>query len=446
MKVLVVGQGGREHAILWKLKQSKKVKELFCAPGNGGTSRLAKNIPIKEDDLEALADFCKNEKIDFTIVGPETPLASGIVDLFEKKGLKAFGPTARAARLEASKIFTKELCKAENIPTAWARVFNDAEKAKSFVKEKGAPIVVKADGLAAGKGVIVARTEEEAFKAIDKILLEKAFGSSGDRVIVEECLEGEEASIIVVSDGENVVPLASSQDHKRIFDGDKGPNTGGMGAYSPAPVVTDDVFSATISRIIKPTISGMKKRGTPLKGVLYAGIMLTKEGPKLLEFNVRFGDPETQAILARLESDFLDLIIATIEGALKNYTLKWDKRNSVCVVMVAGGYPGKYEKGKEISGIEKAEKMKDVLIFHAGTTHDIAKERPCPSFAVKKVFTAGGRVLNVVALGDNIKSAIDKAYKACEAIGFDGAYYRRDIAYRALERVKPALPAGRERI
>ncbi|MEE9499697.1 MAG: phosphoribosylamine--glycine ligase, partial [Candidatus Omnitrophota bacterium] len=286
MRILVVGQGGREHALLWKIKQSPKVKKLYCAPGNGGTASIATNVPIKADDINSLRNFCEKERIDLTIVGPEAPLTSGIVDLFKEKGLRIFGPGKAAAQLEASKIFTKELAKDENIPTAWFEIFDDAKKAKDFIKSKNAPIVVKADGLAAGKGVIVANTVGEALQAVDKILVEKAFGSSGDRLIVEECLEGEEASIIVVSDGENTVPLASSQDHKRVFAGDKGPNTGGMGAYSPAPVVTDEVFNNAISRIINPAINGMKKRGIPCKGVLYAGIMITDENPKLLEFNV----------------------------------------------------------------------------------------------------------------------------------------------------------------
>ena len=428
MRILVVGQGGREHALLWKIKQSPKVKKLYCAPGNGGTASIATNVPIKADDINSLRNFCEKERIDLTIVGPEAPLTSGIVDLFKEKGLRIFGPGKAAAQLEASKIFTKELARNENIPTAWFEIFDDAKKAKDFIKSKNAPIVVKADGLAAGKGVIVANTVDEALQAVDKILVEKAFGSSGDRLIVEECLEGEEASIIVVSDGENTVPLASSQDHKRVFDGDKGPNTGGMGAYSPAPVVTDEVFNNAISRIINPAINGMKKRGIPCKGVLYAGIMITDENPKLLEFNVRFGDPETQAILPRLNSDLLELIELSMEGSLKNYSLKWKSEDCVCVVMASGGYPGKYEKGKEISGIEKALELEDTLVFHAGTK--LAK-KICPASEVGQVFTNGGRVLNVVALGEGIKNAIDKAYKACGVIKFGNMHYRNDIGHRA---------------
>ncbi|UCD55320.1 MAG: phosphoribosylamine--glycine ligase [Candidatus Omnitrophota bacterium] len=420
MKVLVIGQGGREHALLWKIKQSPKVKKLYSAPGNGGTAEIAENVPIKADDVNSLRNFCEKEKIDLTVVGPEMSLTSGIVDLFKEKGLRIFGPGKAAAQLEASKIFTKELARNENIPTAWFEIFDDAKKAKDFIKSKSAPIVVKADGLASGKGVIVAKTENEAFQAVDKILVEKAFGSSGDKIIVEECLEGQEASIIVVSDGENIVPLASSQDHKRVFDGDKGPNTGGMGAYSPAPAVTGEVFNNTISRIIKPAINGMKKRGIPYKGVLYAGIMITNENPKLLEFNVRFGDPETQAILPRLNSDLLELIELSMEGSLGNYNLKWKKEACVCVVMASGGYPGKYEKGKEISGIEKALELEDTLIFHAGTR------------LANGLLTNGGRVLNVVALGENIKNAIDKVYKACGMIKFENMHYRKDIGHSAL--------------
>lgn len=422
MKVLVIGGGGREHAIAWKISKSPKLKKLYCAPGNGGTSSLAENVPIKQDDLNGLLNFCKKEKIDLTIVGPEAPLADGIVDLFEKENLKIFGPSKLAAQLEASKLFTKELCKKENIPTGWFEVFTDHKKAKDFIKEKGAPIVVKADGLAAGKGVIVAETLKEALNAIDTIMLDKAFGASGDKVIVEECLKGEEASVIVISDGENIVPLASSQDHKRIFDEDKGPNTGGMGAYSPVPVVTSEVFNEVISKIIKPAIEGMKKKGIPFKGVLYAGVMVTKEGPKLLEFNVRLGDPETQAILPRLNSDFLELLEKATEGTLANYKLDWDKKTSVCVVLVSGGYPGNYEKGKEIKGLDKIKDSEDTYVFHAGT---VLKD---------KVLTSGGRVLNVVSLGSDVKEAINKVYKACSAIDFEKMYYRKDIGHRALSR------------
>lgn len=422
MRVLVVGSGGREHALLWKINKSPHAKKLYAAPGNGGTSRIAENVPIKSDNIEALCDFCKKEKIDFTVVGPEIPLTLGIVDLFTKNALRVFGPAKASSRLEGSKIFTKELCRDEGIPTADFEIFDDAAKAKDYVKSKKMPLVMKADGLAAGKGVAVAKTEEEALGAIRKIMVEKAFGASGNKVIVEECLEGEEASVIVVSDGENIVPLASSQDHKRIFDGDKGPNTGGMGAYSPAPVVTDKIFEDTISNIIIPAMRGMKKKGAPHRGVLYAGIMIKDGRPSLLEFNVRFGDPETQAILPRLNSDLLELLEKTSDGSLKGYELEWGKEDCVSVVMASGGYPGKYENGKKISGIEKALEIKDVTIFHSGT-----------KLEGDNLLTSGGRVLNVVALGNGIEEAIERSYKACGLIKFDKMHYRKDIGRRALE-------------
>jgi phosphoribosylamine--glycine ligase len=423
MKVLVIGQGGREHALTWKIGQSKRIKKLFCAPGNGGTERLATNVPIKADDIKTLCSFCEEQRIDLAIVGPEAPLAMGIVDAFNERGLAVFGPSKAASCLEASKIFTKELARSEKIPTAAFEIFDNADRAKEYIRSQGAPIVVKADGLAAGKGVIVAKTQDEAVRAIDTIMVEKAFGAAGDKVIVEECLEGEEASIIVVSDGEAVVALASSQDHKRVFDGDKGPNTGGMGAYSPAPVVTGDVFEESLSRIIRPAIEGMQRKGISLKGVLYAGVMITGEGPKLLEFNVRFGDPETQAIFPRMESDLLELMGSVVHGRLKGYVPKWSAKACVCVVMASGGYPGAYEKGKPITGIEEALAMEDVMVFHAGTRADGTQ-----------VLTDGGRVLNVVGLGKDTKRAIEKAYNACEVISFDGMHYRRDIGYRALKK------------
>jgi phosphoribosylamine---glycine ligase len=421
MKVLVVGGGGREHAIVWKLSLSKKVDKIYCAPGNGGTSKIAENVPIKADDIKGLIEFSLLKKIDLTIIGPEAPLAAGVVDAFIEKGLKVFGPSKDASQLEASKIFTKKLCEEKNIPTAWFKTFRDAKKAKEFVKEKKVPIVIKADGLAAGKGVIVAKTEKEAFDAIDNIIVEKAFGDSGKEIIVEEFLEGEEASILVISDGENIVPLVSSQDHKRIYEGDKGPNTGGMGAYSPAPVVTDKIFDYTISKIIEPTILGMKEKGFPFKGVLYAGIMITKDGPKLLEFNVRFGDPETQVILPRMKSDLFDLLNNAALGKLANYKLEWEEKNAVCVVLASGGYPGKYEKGKIIAGLKETENLKDILVFHAGTKIN------------DNVITDGGRVVNVVALGNDIESAIKKAYEACSIIKFEKMIYRKDIGSKAIK-------------
>ena len=420
MKVLVVGSGGREHALVWKISRSKKVKKIFCAPGNGGTDRIAQNIDIKADDIARLKKFAIDEKIELTIVGPEIPLALGIVDEFEKEGLKIFGPSKEASRLEASKIFTKELCQSEDIPTADFKIFDNEKNAKNYIEEATFPIVIKADGLAAGKGVIIAKTKSEAFAAIDSIIVKKEFGASGDRMIIEECMEGEEASILVISDGESIIPLASSQDHKRIFDGDKGPNTGGMGAYSPAPVVTREIFDKTITKVIKPAIAGMKKKGISYKGVLYAGIMIVSGEPKLLEFNVRFGDPETEAILPRMESNIVELLELAICGGLKKYKIKWSDKACVSVVMAAGGYPGKYDKNKEITGLEEAEKIKDTLIFHAGTKKEGTK-----------IFTSGGRVLNVIGLGRNIKEAITVAYKACGIVKFENAYYRKDIGHKA---------------
>ena len=423
MKVLIIGQGGREHALAWKVKKSPRVKRIYCASGNGGTARVAANVPIRSDDTKALMRFAEDEKIDLTIVGPEAPLALGVVDSFREKGLRVFGPTKAASALESSKIFTKLLARDMRIPTADFEIFDKPDKAKDYVRSQKYPVVIKADGLAQGKGVIVAKDKNEAESAIDRIMVEKAFGHAGDRIIVEECLRGEEASIIVISDGENVVPLASSQDHKRLHDGDKGPNTGGMGAYSPAPVVTDKIFSGTITDMIGPAIRGMKEKGAPLSGVLYAGIMITENGPKLLEFNVRFGDPETQAILPRLESDFVEMIEASIDGLLKGHELAWNDKSCVSVVMASGGYPGKYEKEKKITGLDKVRKLKETFVFHAGT-----------KLVDNNVLTTGGRVLNVVALGSDIKEAIDKVYLACGEIKFEGAHYRRDIGHRALKR------------
>jgi len=424
MKVLIIGQGGREHALAWKLKQSPRIGKLFCAPGNGGTSKIARNIALKADDLTGLKDFCLREKIDLTVVGPEIPLACGIVDHFQESGLRVFGPSKKAAQLEASKVFTKELAISENIPTAFCEIFTDAGEAKDFIKTQKMPIVIKADGLAAGKGVIIAQTFREACETIDEIMVKKVFGLSGEKVIIEEFLEGEEASIIVITDGENIIPLASSQDHKRAFDGDKGPNTGGMGAYSPALVVTDEIFENTLNRIIKPAINGMHKRGINYKGVLYAGIIITENGPKLLEFNVRFGDPETQAILPRSDSDLLYLMQRAIEGDLDGYRLSWDQRSSVCVVLSSGGYPGKYEKNKKISGIDSTESLRDTFVFHAGTKIDDRGD----------LVTSGGRVLNVVSLGEDINDAIKKVYEACDMIKFEDMHYRRDIGHKALIR------------
>lgn len=420
MRILVVGSGGREHALVWKIAQSKLLTKLFCAPGNGGISQLAECIDIKADDIPSLLEFVKKEKIDLTVVGPEAPLAAGIVDEFKNYNLSIFGPQKSASRLEASKIFAKELMAKYKVPTADFNIFENAKEAKKYIEEKNAPCVIKADGLAQGKGVIVAKTKQQAIDAVTLIMEKRAFGDAGNRVIIEDCLEGQEASILVITDLKEVIPLASSQDHKRIFDGDYGPNTGGMGAYSPAPVVTKELFKEILDKVIYRTIDGLAKEGIDYKGVLYAGIMLTKDGPKTLEFNVRFGDPETEAILPRLKSDLLEVMLATANGKLnkisKSGGLNWDRRACVCVVCASKGYPGEYEKGKEISGLDEAAKMKDIVVFHSGTKKQNGK-----------IVTNGGRVLGVTGLGNTIKDAIDWTYNGVGNIHFEGMYYRKDI-------------------
>ncbi len=425
MKVLVIGSGGREHTLVWKIHQSPKVSKVYCAPGNAGTLSMAENVDIRADDINALVGFAESEGIDLTVVGPELPLTHGIVDEFEKKGLRIFGPNKKAAELEGSKGFTKDLLKKYDIPTASYSIFDSAGDAKRYIKEIGMPIVVKADGLAAGKGVIVCHEEKEAIKAIDSIMVEKVFGDAGDRVVIEEFLEGEEASFMVFTDGKSVLPMLSSQDHKAIYDGDKGPNTGGMGVYTPAPVITPDIFSEIMDGIIMPTIEGMAAEGRPYRGVLYAGLMIAKGSPMLLEFNVRFGDPETQPILIRMESDIIPIIEAVIEGNIDKIDIKWREESSVCVVMVSKGYPGSYQKGKGIEGLEDAERMEGVEIFHAGTRLNQGN-----------LVTDGGRVLGVTALGIDIKEAIRKAYEAVSMIHWEGVYYRRDIGRKALLKTK----------
>jgi len=420
MKVLVIGSGGREHTIVWKIAQSKKVDKIYCAPGNGGIKELAELVNIKADDVDGLLNFAKENKIDLTVVGPEVSLVKGIVDIFQQKGLKIFGPTKELSMLEGSKVFAKEAMTKFGLPTADFKVFDDPKDAKKYLNEKGAPIVVKADGLAAGKGVIVAKTVEEAETAIEDIMVKKIFGSAGDRLILEDCLEGEEASILVFSDGKNIAPLVSAQDHKRIFDNDEGPNTGGMGAYSPAPVVSGEIFNDIIDKVFRPMITGLAKQGKYYKGVLYGGLMMTKHGPMVLEFNVRFGDPETQAILPRLKSDLVDVAIACTEGSLDKINLEWDERSCLCIVAASKGYPGSYEKHKKISGLED---VKDGMVFHAGTVSENGN-----------IFTNGGRVLGVAGLGSDIKSAKLKAYEAAGKIKFDGIYYRKDIGNKAIRR------------
>jgi phosphoribosylamine--glycine ligase len=422
MKILVIGSGGREHALVWKIRQSKLCDKVFCAPGNGGILRDAECIDIKAEDIQRLLEFAKKEKIDLTVVGPEVPLCAGIVDEFEKNQLKVFGPNKSAAQLEGSKVFSKQLMAKYKIPTADFKVFDNPDEAKKYIMTKGNPCVVKADGLAAGKGVVVAKTIEEAQKAVDLMLTQRIFGDAGNKIIVEDCLEGQEASILVITDSKEVIALASAQDHKRVFDNDQGPNTGGMGVYSPAPVVTRELLKEILDKIVYRTIDGLVKEGITYKGVLYAGVMITKNGPMTLEFNVRFGDPETQAILPRLKSDLVEIMLAAGEQKLSRLrTLEWDDRPCVCVVCASGGYPGDYEKNKEILGLEDAAGMKDIVVFHAGTKKQGGK-----------ILTNGGRVLGVTGLGATIKEAIGRTYQAVEKISFEGMHYRKDIGRRAL--------------
>ncbi|MCU0651517.1 MAG: phosphoribosylamine--glycine ligase [Candidatus Omnitrophica bacterium] len=433
MRILVIGSGGREHALVWKIAQSKLADKIFCAPGNGGIANFAECIDIKADDILKLLEFAGKEKIDLTVVGPEAPLSSGIVDEFVARGLKIFGPSKLAAQLEASKVFAKELMAKYSVPTAAFKVFDNPEEAKKYIEQAGAPCVVKADGLAAGKGVVVAKTVDEAKQAVRAIMEERIFGASGNKIIIEECLEGEEASILVITDGKEVVALASAQDHKRINDGDCGPNTGGMGAYSPAPAVTKELFKEILDKVIYRTIDGLAKEGINYHGVLYAGIMLTKDGPKTLEFNVRFGDPETEAILPRLKSDLVEIMLAASEGKLARLkSLEWDPRACVCVICASGGYPDNYEKGKIISGLEDAQKLNDIVIFHAGTKlriiNDVGQRQE------REYLTDGGRVLGVTGLGKTIKEAIAHTYQAVEKINFSGMHYRRDIGKKAVAR------------
>ncbi|MBI5696651.1 MAG: phosphoribosylamine--glycine ligase [Nitrospirae bacterium] len=423
MKVLVVGGGGREHALVWKLTQSKKVRKIFCAPGNAGIGKMAECVNIKADKVEELLNFARFEGIDLTVVGPEAPLTLGIVDLFEKEGKRVFGVSKAAAQLEGSKVFAKELMRRYNIPSTEYKVFFSPIEAEKYVRMKGAPIIIKADGLAAGKGVFVCTTVEEAVEALDIIMRKRAFGAAGDRVVIEECLIGEEASFMAFSDGETVVPMASSQDHKRVFDHDKGPNTGGMGAYSPAPVVTPEMEERIMREVMLPTVRGMKQERMPYKGVLYAGIMMTESGPKVLEFNVRFGDPEAQPILMRLDSDILDIMLAVSDGTLKPEMVRWKNDASVCIVAAAKGYPGSYEKGFPITGLEEAAAMENTFVFHAGTAD-----------RKDAVVTNGGRVLGVTAIGQDVAEAISRAYAAITKIHFDGMHYRKDIGARALKR------------
>jgi len=423
MKVLVVGGGGREHALVWKIAQSPRVGKIYCAPGNAGIAQMAECLSISAEDVKGLTARAEKEKIDLTVVGPEAPLTLGMVDIFRARGLRVFGPSQKAAEIEGSKAFTKELMKKYGIPTGESETFTDPAAAVKYVKGKGAPLVVKADGLAAGKGVIICRTVEEALSALDLILVQKAFGAAGAKVVVEEFLEGEEASFLAFTDGETVLPLPTSQDHKAIYDNDQGPNTGGMGAYSPAPVVTEKVHREAMEKVLIPTVRGMAREGRKYQGVLYAGLMIKDEKPKVLEFNARFGDPEAQPLLMRLKSDLIPVLEATIDGKLSHHKMELEDRASVCVVVASGGYPGSYEKGKVISGLQEAARVRDAFVFHAGTA---LKEG--------RVVTNGGRVLGVTALGNGIQEAIQRAYEAVAKISWEGAYYRKDIGHKALAR------------
>ncbi|MGK3138550.1 phosphoribosylamine--glycine ligase [Pantoea trifolii] len=425
MKILVIGNGGREHALAWKAAQSPLAETVFVAPGNAGTALepALQNVAISATDVAALLAFAQQEKIDLTIVGPEAPLVMGVVDAFRAAGLKIFGPTQAAAQLEGSKAFTKDFLARQQIPTAEYQNFTEVEPALAYLREKGAPIVIKADGLAAGKGVIVAMELAEAEAAVQDMLAGNAFGDAGHRIVIEEFLDGEEASFIVMVDGNNVLPMATSQDHKRVGDGDTGPNTGGMGAYSPAPVVTDEIHQRVMDQIIWPTVNGMKAEGNIYTGFLYAGLMIDKAGqPKVIEFNCRFGDPETQPIMLRLQSDLVELCLAATDGKLDQQTSQWDPRPSLGVVLAAGGYPGDYNTGDQIHGLP-LEEVPDGKVFHAGTT-----------MKDDLVVTNGGRVLCVTALGDDVAAAQKNAYALAHHISWDGSFCRRDIGYRAINR------------
>ncbi len=425
MDILVVGAGGREHALCWAIAASPQCDALFCAPGNGGIARHATCVDIAADATDELLAFCREQAIDFVVVGPEAPLVAGLVDRLEAEGIEAFGPSAAAAQLEGSKIFTKELCRRHNIPTAAFERFTDIEAAKAHVRERGAPLVVKADGLAAGKGVTVAQSVDEALAALDEIAA-GAFGAAGAEVLIEDCLVGEEASFFALVDGETALPLAGAQDHKAVGDGDTGPNTGGMGAYSPAPVLDDALAARVMTEIIEPTVKGMAAEGRPFKGVLYAGLMITDNGPQLLEYNVRFGDPECQVLMARLKSDIVPALKAAHDGELDRFDLRWRDEAALCVVMAANGYPGAYQKGTEIRGLndlESEEAAGELVVFHAGTQR-----------ADDHYLATGGRVLGVTALGATVEAAQSRAYQAVDRIDWPDGFCRRDIGWRAIDR------------
>lgn len=422
MKILIVGQGGREHALAWKIRQSPLVKEIFCAPGNAGTALEAVNLDIAATDIDGLVRFVKKEKIDLTVIGPEAPLVAGLADVLDKEGLRVFGPSKQAAELEGSKVFAKDLLRTAAIPTAEAQVFSNAQAAEAYVEgREETRLVVKADGLASGKGVSVCQNKEEALEALKRIMRAREFGDAGSRVVIEECLDGEEASILALTDGETILPLETAQDHKAAYDEDKGPNTGGMGAYSPAPLITPLLMDNIIGQILVPAVHAMKRRNRPFRGILYAGLMITHQGPKVLEFNVRFGDPEAQPLLMRMKSDIVPVLLAASEGRLRECDpIAWDPRPSICVVMAAEGYPGNYQKGQVIRGLDEAAQVEGVKVFHAGT-----------ELKNGEVVTAGGRVLGVTAVGDRLSDAKLRAYQAVKLIRWPGAWCRHDISDKA---------------
>lgn len=427
MRILVVGGGGREHTLAWKLASSPLVDKLFAAPGNAGMAELAECVDIKVEDITGLADFAGKNSVDLTVVGPELPLTLGIVDEFERRNLKILGPTKSAAEIEGSKVFAKEFMKKHHIPTASFKIFDNPDQASDFVRSSDLPLVVKADGLAAGKGAVIVEDTPSALSIIRKMMVEKTFGQAGSRVVVEDFLEGEEITILAFTDGETISPMVSSQDHKKIFDGDRGPNTGGMGAYAPTTIVDDRMMKRINDEILEPTVAGLEREGRTFKGILYAGLMITERGPKVMEFNCRFGDPETQVVLPLLKSDLAEIFSSIVDGELSLQEVEWNDDFGVCVVLASAGYPGKYERDKEIFGLNRAKQMEDVLIFHAGTRKQGGR-----------ILTNGGRVLGVTATDKNMEKAIQKAYSAVDKIEFEGMQYRKDIGHRAV-RIKKRL-------
>jgi len=427
MKVLVVGSGGREHALVWALKRSPQVQEIHIAPGNGGTCELATNVPIPAEDISSLVSYADSQRFDLVVIGPEAPLAAGLADALRAKGLRVFGPSAKAARIEASKAFSKDFMHEHRIPTADYRVFRDYEAALRYLDEHPAPIVIKADGLAAGKGAMVCKTDEEARKALDLMMRQRIFGSAGDTVVIEECLKGQEVSVLAFTDGQSIAPMVLAQDHKAAYDGDQGPNTGGMGCYAPAHVLDETTMHRVLNEVLQPAVDGLRRMGTPYVGALYAGLMVSNGDFHVLEFNCRFGDPEAQVILPLLETDLATVMLACVEGQLAHITLRWSPKSCVCVVLASGGYPGSYKSGYEISGLAEAAKLKDTVVFHAGTRRQDGR-----------VFTAGGRVLGVTAWADDLREAIRRAYAAVELIHWPGMMFRRDIGAKGLASVSPS--------